>query len=124
MVLANVEADAKTKTVEVSGSKTLTLAGSGTLFGDKVEAVNVKGATLVFGHEEFADAEGTVTGAVKLTDQGKFNVVAGSYKVGGLVTTDANTTVNVNGGALATAYLTAGAQNVTVTDGILAIKGQ
>lgn len=123
VVLANVEADAKTKTVEVSGSKTLTLAGSGTLFGDKVEAVNVKGATLVFGHEEFADAEGTVTGAVKLTDQGKFNVVAGSYKVGGLVTTDANTTVNVNGGALATAYLTAGAQNVTVTDGILAIKG-
>ena len=123
VVLANVEADAKTKTVEVSGSKTLTLAGSGTLFGDKVEAVNVKGATLVFGHEEFADAEGTVTGAVKLTDQGKFNVVAGSYKVGGLVTTDANTTVNVNSGALATAYLTAGAQNVTVTDGILAIKG-
>ena len=123
VVLANVEADAKTKTVEVSGSKSLTLAGSGTLFGDKVEAVNVKGATLVFGHEEFADAEGTVTGAVKLTDQGKFNVVAGSYKVGGLVTADENTTVNVNGGALATAYLTAGAQNVTVTDGILAIKG-
>jgi len=121
VTVANVSTDAKD--VTLTGGNSLTLAGSGTLFGDKVEAVNVKGATLVLGHEEFADAEGTVTGAVKLTDQGKFNVVAGSYKLGGLVTADENTTVNVNGGALATAYLTAGAQNVTVTDGILAVKG-
>lgn len=121
VTVANVSTDAKD--VTLTGGNSLTLAGSGTLFGDKVEAVNVKGATLVLGHEVFADAEGTVTGAVKLTDQGKFNVVAGSYKLGGLVTADENTTVNVNGGALATAYLTAGAQNVTVTDGILAVKG-
>lgn len=121
VTVANVSTDAKD--VTLTGGNSLTLAGSGTLFGDKVEAVNVKGATLVLGHEEFADAEGTVTGAVKLTDQGKFNVVAGSYKLGVLVTADENTTVNVNGGALATAYLTAGAQNVTVTDGILAVKG-
>ena len=105
VTVANVSTDAKD--VTLTGGNSLTLAGSGTLFGDKVEAVNVKGATLVLGHEEFADAEGTVTGAVKLTDQGKFNVVAGSYKLGGLVTADENTTVNVNGGALATAYLTA-----------------
>ena len=121
VTVANVSTDAKE--VTLTGGNSLTLAGSGTLFGATVESVTVTGSNtkLVLGHSEFDAAEGSITGAVSLTSSGGLDVVAGSYKVGGLDLAN-GTVAAVNGGNLATAYLD-GEGDVKVTNGIFAVKG-
>lgn len=117
VLVANVQTDAESVTIDGSTAG-VTLAGNdGVLFGTGVKKVTVKGTKgLTLGYEA-AEKTGSIAGEVTVESGSKLAVEAGSFTIAGIANAG---TLAIDGGDLTTSYLTGSA---TITDGILAVLG-